>query len=395
MRQIKSNGIAYGLAAASFFVAASALPTDAWAEEGKALTLSGGYKADIAGTLSGGMAKRGRVLDNLQISGDLDLDRALGWKGATAHVQLLNNSGAIPNDDIGTLQGVDNIEVSRQRARLFEAWVEQGFGDTASVKAGLYDLNSEFYANDSAGLLLAPAFGIGSELAATGPNGPSIFPSTALAIRARWTPSHNIYAQAAVLNANAGVLGDPGGVHTSFDNGVLMIGEAGWEGRGKVAVGTWRYSQKQDDIRAVTLTGAPAGTTARGAYVLLERRISGDEDSVRKMTAFARVGASDGDTTAFKGGWQAGLLVERVFESRPESSFSVGINQAFLSRKYRDNALDIGQRLTSTESAIEVTYSDKIGPLTIQPDVQYVKHPGADHGVKDAVVAIVRFGVAF
>lgn len=395
MRQNKTNRIAQGLAAGSLMIAAALLAVDAHAGEGSPLILSGSYKADLAATVSGGLAKRGRVLDNLQVFADLDLDKAVGWRGATAHVQLLNNSGAMPNEDTGTLQGVDNIEVSRQRARLFEAWVEQGFGDKASVKAGLYDLNSEFYANDSAGLLLAPAFGIGSELAATGPNGPSIFPSTALAVRARWTPLESTYAQVAVLNANAGVLGDPGGVHTSFDNGVLVIGEAGIEGRGKIALGTWRYSQKQDDIRAVTRTGGPVHRTAQGAYVLLERGISGDEDAVRKTTAFARLGVSDGDTTAFNGGWQAGVLVEHVFESRPHSSFSVGVNQAFLSRKYRDNALDLGQRLTSTESAIEVTYSDKIGPVTIQPDVQYVKHPGADRAVKDALVAIVRFGVEF
>lgn len=391
----KTNRTVHRLAAGSFLIAAALLATHARADDGPALTLSGGYKADLAATVSGGFAKRGRVLDNLQVFADLDLDKAIGWKGATAHVQLLNNSGATPNDDVGTLQGVDNIEVARQRARLFEAWVEQGFGDRGSVRAGLYDLNSEFYANESAGLLLAPAFGIGSELAATGPNGPSIFPSTALAVRARWTPNEHVYAQAAVLNANAGVLGDPGGVHTAFDNGVLLIAEAGWEGRGKVAFGTWRYTDKQDDIRVLALSGDPAHSAAKGAYVLLERQLTGGEDGVRKTTAFARLGASDGDTTAFKGGWQAGLLVEHVFESRPDSAFSIGVNQAFLSGKYRDNALDMGQRLTSAESAIEVTYSDKFGPVTIQPDVQYVKHPGADRGIGHALVAIVRFGVSF
>jgi porin len=396
MRQTTTNRLAYRLSAGSFLVAAALLATRAHAEEGPALQLGVSYTADVVGTVSGGLTKRGRVLDDLQVAADLDLDKAVGWKGATAHVLLLNNSGATPNDDVGALQGVDNIEVTRQRARLFEAWVEQGFGDKGSVRAGLYDLNSEFYANDSASLLIAPAFGIGSELAATGPNGPSIFPSTALAVRARWTPSAHVYAQAAVLNANAGVLGDPGGVHTSFDNGVLVIAEAGWQGRGKVAFGTWRYTDKQDDIRAVTPTGGPVHSTAKGAYVLLERQLTGDsQDAVRAVTAFARLGASDGDTTAFKGGWQAGVMVGRVFESRPDSAFSVGLNQAFLSGKYRENALDMGQRLTSTESAIEVTYSDKVGRVTIQPDVQYVKHPGADRAVRDAVVAIVRFGVEF
>lgn len=400
MRQSKTNGpetrrIAYRLAAGSFFIAASLLAADAAsAEEGSALTLGGSYTADVTGTVSGGLAKRGRMLDDFQISADLDLDKAFGWKGATAHVLLLNNSGATPNDDAGTLQGVDNIEVSRQRARLFEAWVEQGFGDKGSVRAGLYDLNSEFYSNDSAGMLLAPAFGIGSELAATGPNGPSIFPSTALAVRVRWTPSEHTYAQAAVLNANAGVLGDPGGIQTSFDNGVLMIAEGGWQGRGKVALGTWRYSRKQDDIRVVTGSGDPAHVTANGAYVLLERQLTGGDEG-RRTTAFARLGVSDGDTTAFKGGWQAGVLVEQVFESRPDSAFSVGVNQAFLSRKFRDNAFDAGQRLKSAESALEVTYSDKIGPVTIQPDLQYVKDPGADGGVGHALVAILRVGVEF
>lgn len=382
------------MAAVSFLIAAGCLAAHGARAEDKAFKLSGNYTADVAGTVSGGLAKRGRVLDDLQVFGDLDLGKAIGWKGATAHVELLNNSGAMPNDDAGTLQGVDNIEVTRQRARLFEAWVEQGFGDKGSVRAGLYDLNSEFYSNDSAGMLLAPAFGIGSELAATGANGPSIFPSTALAVRVRWTPNEHVYAQAAALNANAGVLGDPGGIKTSFDNGLLLIAEAGWTGRGKIAVGTWHYTDKQDDIRFLAPSGDPAPATAQGAYVLLERRLTGEAD-VRKTTAFARLGVSDGDTTAFKGGWQAGLLVEHVFESRPDSAFSIGVNQALLSGKYRDNAIDAGLRLQRSESAIEVTYADKIGPVTIQPDIQYVKDPGADSGVGHALVAILRFGVSF
>ncbi|TXI02396.1 MAG: porin [Rhizobium sp.] len=403
MRQTKTNGaktsrIAYRLAAGSFFIAAALLAADAYAEPAaeSALKLGGSYTADVTGTVSGGLAKRGRVLDDFQISADLDLDKAVGWKGASAHVLFLNNSGAMPNEDAGTLQGVDNIEVGRQRARLFEAWVEQGFGDKGSVRAGLYDLNSEFYANDSAGLLIAPAFGIGSELAATGPNGPSIFPSTALAVRARWTPNEHLYAQAAVLNANAGVLGDPGGIQTSFDNGVLAIAEAGWQGRGKVAFGTWRYSDKQDDIRLINAAGEPVRSTAKGAYVLLERElVRGDPRGVRRVTAFARLGVSDGDTTAFKGGWQAGLLVQSVFESRPDSAFSVGVNRVYLSNKYRRNALDLDQKLERSESAIEVTYSDKVGRMTIQPDLQYVKDPGADGVIGHALIVSVRFGVEF
>src|SRR5689334_22478971 len=108
MRQTKTNRIAYGLAAGSFAIATGLFVAHAHAEEvaDAPLKLSGSYRADVAGTVSGGLAKRGRVLDDLQLFGDLDLDKAVGWKGASAHVELLNNSGAMPNDDAGTLQGV-------------------------------------------------------------------------------------------------------------------------------------------------------------------------------------------------------------------------------------------------------------------------------------------------
>lgn len=384
---------------AGLLAAASALAVSgaAFARDDKAaaLDLSVNYTADVAGVVSGGVAKRGRFLDNLDIAADLDLDKALGWRGATAHALLLNNSGGMPNDDAGTAQGIDNIEVSRHRTRLFEAWIQQSFAnDKASALVGLYDLNSEFYADDSAGLLIAPAFGIGSELAATGPNGPSIFPSTALAVRLKWTPSPDVYVQAAALNADAGVLGDPGGVDTSFNHGALLIAEAGWTGAGKVAVGAWRYTKKQDDIRDLTPAGDPAQRDAVGAYLLLEHRLTG-EDSARQATAFARLGVSDGDTTDFDSGWQAGVLVEKVFASRPDSAFSFGVNQAYFSKKARAAAIDAGGRLKRAESAIEVTYSDRIGPVTLQPDLQYVIDPGGDAGIGHALVAALRVSFGF
>lgn len=363
---------------------------------GDALTLKVDYVADVAGVVRGGTAHKARVLDNLKVSADVDLEKALGWSGATFHISALNNSGAMPNDDAGTLQGVNNIEVSKQRARLFEAFVEQSFGDgQGSALVGLYDVNSEFYANESAGLLIAPAFGIGSELAATGPNGPSIFPSTALSARLRWTTKSGGYVQGAMINAHAGVPGDPGGADFSFDHGVLAIGEAGWTGAGKLAVGGWAYSKRQDDWRDVTAAGDPVPRRAYGAYVLAERRIKGGEDEPGRITAFARAGVSDGVTSPFRGGWQAGILIEQPVASRPASQASFGINQAFLSRRERANGWDAGLDTGRTETALEATYADTFGPITLQPDLQYVIRPSGNRDARNAVVATLRVKVGF
>jgi porin len=109
------------------------------AEDG-AVEISLAYTADVAGAFEGAISQRGRFLDNLDLVVDLDMERATGWRGVTAHIDVLNNSGDAPNDVVGTLQGVDNIEVASQRLRLFEVWVEQAWG-SSSLRVGLYDLN--------------------------------------------------------------------------------------------------------------------------------------------------------------------------------------------------------------------------------------------------------------
>lgn len=354
------------------------------------------YTADVAGPVRGGAVHAGRFLDNLDVIVDGDLDKLVGWRGATVHGYLLNNSGGAPNDQAGTLQGVDNIEVGRPRARLYEFWVETKFaGDRGSVLAGLYDLNSEFYSTEASGLLLAPPFGIGSELASTGPNGPSIFPSTALAVRARIDGGRGAYVQAAVLNAHAGTLGDPEGPSTTFDNGALMVGEAGIGDSWRLAAGGWWYTRRQSDLRDLDLNGDPALSAARGGYVLAEYPFVDGGETGRSVRGFARFGLSDGDTTPFRSGWQAGILVEKVFASRPDSAFSVGVEQGVLSSKQRDNTRDAGTAPARAESSIEITYSDKVAPrLTLQPDLQVIRRAGGDQDARDVVVLALRMTIS-
>lgn len=361
--------------------------TDPW-------TVQAAYTADVIGPIAGGVANDASVLDNIDIIADFDLGRAFGWDGMTVHGYLLANNGDVPNDIAGTLQGIDNIEVERQGARLYELWIQAPLGDRTTILGGLYDLNSEFYSNDSARLLISPSFGIGSELAATGPNGPSIFPSTAMAVRIN-NDFDNGYVRAAVLNAHAGVPGDPGGVDFAFDGGALVIAEGGYTGWGKLAVGGWRYTDDQDDIRDVTLGGDPVQLAAHGVYVLAERVLSGEADGEgRLVTGFFRAGLSDGDTSPFRGGWQAGLLVERVFASRPDSAFSFGVQQGGLSSKMRANLVDGGLDAAGAESGFEITYADRITErVTIQPDLQVIFDSGGDSDADPVVILGLRLSL--
>jgi porin len=369
-----------------------------WAEaSGPAATVTATYKADVSSVLQGGVRDGTRVLDNLDVVFDVDMERAVRWSGATARFHILNNSGDAPNDLAGTLQGVDNIEVARQRAKIYEAWLEQRFADDrASARIGLYDLNSEFYATESAGLLIAPAFGIGSELAATGPNGPSIFPSTALAARLDWRVSDALTVRGAIINARAGVIGDPGSVDIDFEDGALLIAEAAWSGALGLSVGAWSYSDEQDDLRDTDASGAPIKRPAHGAYFTAEQRLIGGDDDATRVTGFLRVGASDGDTTDYSGGWQSGILVEGVTPGRPESALSIGAYQGVVSDKFRANQRDAGADAERAETSIEITYSDRLHKrLLVQPDLQYFPNPSADPARDPLWIAGLRLTVEF
>jgi porin len=345
---------------------------DAAAQEtaGSPVQVAGRYVADTV-YVAKGDADRVFVLHDAELTADFDFGRLIGAHGLTGGVHFLATAGGAPNDAAGTLQGIDNIEVGAHRAKLYEAWLEQTLGH-ASLRVGLTDLNADFYQNDSAGLLIAPAFGIGSELAATGPNGPSIFPSTALTARLAMTLGETGYARAAVVDAKSGVLGDPDGVDFSLRDGALVIGEVGTTAFGKLAIGAWRYTRRQDDVHAITQAGDPVKRVAAGAYLLADHQIAGSEGHA--VNLFLRAGISEGRTTPFRGGFQTGVLVEAPLAGRPDGQLSFGVQHGLLSRGYRDVLADAGSPAAPAEWGLELTYADKVAPfLTVQPDLQYVR----------------------
>lgn len=356
-------------------------PGLAHAAEANAWTAEAVYTGDLIGGVRGTRLKAGRALDNLDVVVEGDLERSVGWRGATVHAYILNNSGGEASQVSPTLQGVDNIEVSRARTRLYELWIEQRLGEgPLSLKAGLYDLNSEFYVTESSALFIAPSFGIGPEFSSSGANGPSIFPSTSLAIRARIDGERG-YVQAAVFNADARTLGDPGGPNTGWDDGSLAVAEAGAGSDHRIALGAWRY------------TDPPSGesSVASGVYALWERK----QDLLgREAWWFARGGVAHGPTLPIKAALQTGFVVNGPLSGRPDDTLGLGLAAAWLSNGARGERSLAGDRPARAEVQAELSYRAQVTDrLAIQPDVQVIRNPdglanrwGATVGVRVEVL---------
>lgn len=352
-----------------------------------AVTLSGVYTGEVRGVVSGGLRRGARYLDNLDLQVAVDGERAIGWKGGRLFAYVVHNNGVAFSDElVGDLQTVSNIETGVKATRLFEAWAEQAIGSRGSVKAGLYNLNSEFDTTISGGLFLLSSHGIGADLAQSGRNGPSIFPVTSLAVRGEWAPSDRLLLRAAVLD---GVPGDPARpkatvIRLARGDGVLMIAEANYLTRGtKIGLGTWRYTAQFDPIDG----GRPAAGNG-GTYAFAEHQLTGSgERGGAGLTGWIRVGTADRRYNPIAGYLGAGLVHTSIGAARSDDQAGVSVAIARFGDPYCREA-----RAGWYEVVVEASYRLAIAKwLSVQPDLQVVFQPGGRRDLAPAVVPAVRF----
>jgi len=80
-----------------------------------------------------------------------------------------------------------------------------------------------------------------------------------------------------------------------------------------------------------------------------------------------------------------------LIPGRDKDTIGLGIAYASISNKLRKAA-----DMDSHETTVELTYRAQLTPwLAIQPDLQIVFNPGADPGVDNAVVSLLRFEASF
>lgn len=364
------------------------------------------YKFDVMANADGGIDEGARALDNLDVIFSLDGEKLLGAKGASGRIYLLNNNGRRPDASlVGSAQGIDNIEVAEPTGKLYEAWLQQNlFDDRLSVLGGLYDLNSEFYVTDSSGLFIHSTYGIGTDFAQSGLNGPSIFPSTSLGVRVKIQPAQKLYLQAAVFDGAPGSPDDLDGAQIEFNSGegALFVAEMGFTPggetpNGKLALGAWVYSDKFPDQIDVDANGNPLKQRSQGVYLIGERKIftpAGGED--KGLSIFGRFGVAGDQVNQFDYAWSAGLVYTGLIPSRDAGQLGLGVGGAHNSSKFNAASVAAATPVDHAETAIELTYSDNLTPwFSIQPDIQYIINPGANPALVNAVVTGVRMAVSF
>ncbi len=346
---------------------------------------------DAFANVRGGLETGTAVHHNVDLTCELDLDALAGFPDATLFLYGLGNGGDSPSELVGDLQTLSNIDTP-ETWLLYEAWLEQSlFDGRFSWKLGLYDVNSEFDATESGGLFLNSSHGVGPDFAQSGVAGPSIFPVTSLALRLR-TQSERFYVQAVTLDAVPGHPEKSSGTHVrlSGDEGLLTMAELGLLGReraddlprGKLALGVWRYSEAVEATEFAA--GTPGGTSAThndGVYVVGETTVGSGG-----LSLFGRFGVADDRVNQLDAYVGFGGVLHGVFARRPEDQLGLAVAHAHTADAYREAFL-----AESAETAVELTYRAPVGAwLVLQGDVQWIRNPGADPTLDDALAFGLR-----
>jgi porin len=378
---------------------------DALNERGVNVTL--GYKADNISNLAGGLARRGSYLHNIDLLISADAERLFGWSGATFLIHAMSNNGAGFNRHVGDAQIASNIDAPKM-TKLYQALVLQNLMDgRLSLLAGLYDLSSEFYVVEPSQLFLNRSFVVGKELAQTGHNGPSIFPTPSAALRVRLQPSKAVAFQFAAFDAVPGSPSDPTApsFFVSVEEGALVIGEVSYRwngmaeeniGEGQYAIGAWVYTSAFNEVHANAATGKSVRSTANNGIYFLAEQVVFAEQEAQGLALFTRLGFANGSINQYNYNLSAGAVYTGVFPDRDADRLGVAFTHANNSGDYTRATLLSGSSVATGELAIEFTYRAQVTPwLAVQPDFQYVIHPGTDPLIGNASVFGTRFEVGF
>ena len=386
--------------------------------EARGIEPSAVYDGEALWNARGG-AHRGAVyLGALRVQLLFDAERGFGWRGGSFFASALQTHGGDPSDLVGDAQGTSNL-AAPPGAQLYEAWLQQNLlANQFSVLAGRYDLGSEFYRSQSAGLFVNSSFGIGPEFGQSGQRGPSIYPDPSLGARLSLKPARGVVLRVALLDgvpvsrsreapglfarsdgllfvAEQAFLARPGGSERSANPRLRIGRNSGLRPyRHKFAVGGWCYTARFDDVSQQLPDGrAVRHIGSSGAYLLGDALLrGGSEVQSAQVSAFVQVGFGDWRVNRFGFYTGAGVVVSGLLPGLANDELGLAIAVARNGAHYLDLQRQNAVPVKDSEASIELTYLFQLGQrLAIQPDLQYVLGPGTDPTLGNALVAALRF----
>lgn len=414
----------------------------------KGLEFTATYTGECLGNVQGG-ARTGALYQGLvRMDSNLDIEKAGGWKGGAFHASGLWIQGSEDNvrNDIAGMTGAAYLEPSNISAydtvRLYELWLEQSFlEDKLSIRGGQLALDERLICSDYACVFIGGTHGWPAFMSALIPSGGPAYPVAGTGVMVTGRPHEQIELMAAVVDGDVGDQSTESRSGTHFGmghrNGVLALFEAVWRRNhekgaiglsGELKVGGWFHSGNFNDLRLDTLgrsleddgtlsgaasTGVARSHSGNGGFylnvdqMLWREKTEGDEG----LALYCRVAPwmpEDRNPVEFYAA--GGLTYKGLLPTRDEDIVGVAVSYVTISDRLKNlqrdaniittlggtpNTLGNGP-VPDYEMALEATYRIALVHWwSLQPDFQYIFHPGGSTALEDAIVIGMRTTISF
>jgi porin len=370
------------------------------------------YIGEILGNVSGGL-QQGAVYDGrLNLAVDIDFQKLAGVQGLTFHANMFQTHGdGLSRSYLDNYLVASGIE-AQPSTRLYEMWFEQKWGDKDKydIRAGQLAADTEFINSKYTDVFTNASLGWPAITSIDLPSGGPSPPLAALGARVRVNVNDNLTLVGGIFDGDAAGPGpgdpqlrDNAGINFRVNDPPLVLGEAQfiWNGEkgdpglaGKFKVGGWRHFGEFSDQRFTaqgvsladpTSSGMPANLSGDfGVYSVFEQRLYRvGNDLDRGIGIFARVSVSPSDRNLIDRYADGGIEFVGLSDIRPKDKFGVAFGYAHVSSRAQSLDADFQQVMgpgwptRSFESLVTAVYQYEVrSGWTLQPNFQYVVHPG-------------------
>ncbi|WP_246725247.1 carbohydrate porin [Beijerinckia sp. L45] len=367
------------------------------------------YIGEVLGNTSGGVKRGATYEGRLDATLDVDLEKLASLKGAALHAEAfqIHGRGLSGNNtmDLFTVSGIE----AYPSTRLYEAWFEQKFADDKiAVRVGQLGADTEFFVSQTSTLFVSSTYGWPAITADDLPSGGPAYPLSALGTRIKVTPFDNFTVLAAIFDGDPAGPYRPGvnnplpqvrdnsGTNFRLQDPPLVMTEAAYAYNqeksatalpGTVKVGYFHHFGQFAALDTPITTTNYRGND--GLYGVIDQaiyRAPGTDD--QGASTFLRIAATPSDRNSIDFYVDGGVSYKGLIPGRPDDTAGFSAAYGRSSPNLAQTDALTGALVHDYQALIEATYQIAILPgFTIQPDFQYIFHPGA-HGVADPATGL-------
>jgi porin len=390
--------------------------------------------SDLLGNVQGGQKEGGSYSGLLNLGLAVDLQKLSGWEGASfKNTWLWLYGNDVSKNFIGNAFTASTI-AGAPAFRCYELWLQQNlFHDVVSLRGGLLPFDTEFMTSETANMFLNTAFGPMALITLNLPNGGPQYPEATPGLRMALQPTSWLTLRTAFMQANP--FEQENNLHNfnwnfGSSGGFLNINEAAatWNKDatakglpGTAKVGCWFQTGQGPTGEESFSYGSPtAVASSSGFYGIVDQQlytpstkatgvcsgknpvtsgkatVPGCDCSGKGLSSFLQMGFDPQPVSVSSFYASAGLVYTGLIPTRDADKLGVSFAYARMSDYLQNKASESGFPGASFEGVTELTYSIRLAPaVAIQPDLQYILHPGGTQQYGNALVVGARAVVDF